>query len=497
MHGYPVFYSTTGACPRRNRGDCGEGPPFPALLDRIGQSITESVVRRGGFLPAGADFPVRVNPVFEAVAAPEPKAPCGKRRIVLTTIGSLGDLHPYLAIALGLRARGHEAILATGECYRRKVEALGLGFRAVRPDCEWVNNRRVMRRFMDPWLGMARLGRELLLPALRDTYTDTLAAVEGADLLVSQVPLAARLVAEKTGLPWASTIHMPFFFFSGHDLPIPPLAPNLFRSLRCLGPAFWVPLLDCTMRALRFLAKPWYRLRADLGLPPATDRNPLGDSHSPALVLALFSKRLAEKQPDWPPQTVVTGFPLFDQDSTPGLPPELARFLDDGAPPLVFTLGTAVSVDAGAFFEHSVTAAKLLGRRAVLILKDPRNRPHSLPEGVAAFDYAPFSELFPRAATIVHHGGIGTTGLAMRSGRPMLVMPCAWDQPDNAERVARLGIARTIARHRYTPARVATELRPLLENPSYARRAAAVGEEVRREDGVGSACDALEELLGR
>src|SRR6202047_5663284 len=125
----------------------------------------------------------------------------------------------------------------------------------------------------------------------------------------------------------------------------------------------------------------------------------------------------------------------------------------------------------GPFFEHSVAAAKLLGRRAVLILRDARNRLPTLPTGMTAFDYAPFSELFARAAVIVHHGGIGTTGLAMRSGRPMLVMPCAWDQPDNAERAARLGIARTISRRCYTPGRVAAELHRLLNNPRYTQRA--------------------------
>jgi rhamnosyltransferase subunit B len=348
---------------------------------------------------------------------------------------------------------------------------------------------------MDLRLGLVRLARELLLPTLRQAYDDLLAAVAGADLLVSQVPQAARLVAEKTGIAWASSIHIPLFFFSAHDLPVIPAAPVLCRNFRWLGPAFWGPLLWLAWRATRFLAKPWYRLRSELGLPPTTEANPLGDSHSPALVLALFSKLLAEKQPDWPPQTVVTGFPLFDQDGSAGLPPALARFLDDGPPPVVFTLGTAVAVDAGPFFEHSAAAAKRLGRRAVLILKDPRNRPANLPEGVAAFDYAPFSELFPRAAAVVHHGGIGTTGLAMRSGRPMLVMPRAWDQPDNAARVARLGIARTIARHHYTPARVAAELRRLLDNPAYARRALQVGERVRQEDGVRAACDALEGLL--
>ncbi|HKI16411.1 MAG TPA: nucleotide disphospho-sugar-binding domain-containing protein, partial [Isosphaeraceae bacterium] len=153
-------------------------------------------------------------------------------------------------------------------------------------------------------------------------------------------------------------------------------------------------------------------------------------------------------------------------------------------------------LDAGPFFEHSVTAAKLLGRRAALIVgQDTGNRPASLPNSVVACDYVPFSELFPRAAAIVHPGGIGTTGLAMRSGRPMLVMPCAHDQFDNAARVTRLGIARTISRRRYSPTHVAAELRPLLDNPEYSQRASGIGERVRREDGVRAACDALEELL--
>jgi UDP:flavonoid glycosyltransferase YjiC (YdhE family) len=246
---------------------------------------------------------------------------------------------------------------------------------------------------------------------------------------------------------------------------------------------------------MRWLARPWYRLRQEIGLPPVADLNPLTEGHSPALHLATFSKWLADKQPDWPAQTVVTGFPWYDRDGDAGLPPALARFLDSGPPPVVFTVGTAVSADAGSFFEQSVGAAKLLGRRAVLLLKEPHNRPRSLPEGVAAFEYAPFSELFPHAAAIVHHGGIGTTGLAMRSGRPMLVMPCAWDQPDNAERAARLGIARTIPRHHYTPARAAAELHRLLDDPAYARRASEVGVQVQQEDGVRVACEALTPLL--
>ncbi len=397
------------------------------------------------------------------------------RRIVITTWGSLGDLLPYLAIGLGLKARGHDVILAAAECYRRKVEALGLGFRPVRPDCTWLADPDVLRRLSHPRWGLIRVARTVL-PALRESYEDTLEAAEGADLLVGNLATyAAGLVAEKKGIPWASVMHTPTLFFSAYDPPLLPGFPGLSKELRFLGPAFWGPLGRLLKWGSRWLARPWHRLRRQIGLPPARGVNPLTDWHSPWLHLATFSKRLIDKQPDWPAQTVVTGFPWFDQDGA-GLPEALARFLGGGPPPLVFTLGTAVAGDAGPFYEASARAARLLGRRAVLILKDPRNRPASLPEGVAAFEYAPFSELFPRAAAIVHHGGIGTTGLAMRSGRPMLVMPCAWDQPDNAERAARLGICRTIPRHRYTPARVAAELRRLLDDPAYERCASEVGE---------------------
>jgi rhamnosyltransferase subunit B len=414
------------------------------------------------------------------------------RRIVITTFGSLGDLYPYLAIGLGLKALGHDVVLGTGKCYRRKIEELGLGFRAVRPDSAWVADPKVLRRLAHPRWGLIRVAH-MLLVALRESYEDTLAAAQGADLLVSNLATyATRLVAEKRGIPWASVMHIPTGFYSAYDPPLLPGFADLSKTLRFLGPAFWGPLGRFLKWTACWMAWPWYQLRQEIGLPPASDLNPLTDGHSPQLHLALFSKRLLDKQPDWPAQTVVTGFPWYDQDGSAGLPPELARFLDDGPSPLVFTLGTAVAADAGSFYEISARVARLIGRRAVLILKDPRNRPSTLPDGVAAFDYAPFAELFPRAAAIVHHGGIGTTALAMRSGRPMLVMPCAWDQPDNAERVARLGISRTLPRSRYTVARVAAELRHLLDAPAYGRRAAEVGEQIRQENGVRAACDALE-----
>jgi UDP:flavonoid glycosyltransferase YjiC (YdhE family) len=434
----------------------------------------------------------------ENAAVPaEPRASFRKRRIVLTTFGSLGDLHPYIAIALGLQARGHEAVIATSGSYRQKVEALGIGFRAVRPDHpDSETSTALIRRIMDRRTGSEFVIREVMMSALRESYQDTLATAERADLLVSHMlTFTTRLVAEQKAIPWASTFLQPLGFFSVYDPPVLPQAPFLAR-LRILGPLFHRPLFWYGKRSVRSWSQPWHRLRAEIGLPP-TSHSPLFEGqHSPFLVLALFSKSLADQQPDWPSQTVLTGFPFYDQDGEGGTPPELLRFLDAGPPPLVFTLGSSAVVDAGPFYEHSVAATKRLGRRAVLLVgKDPHNRPPSLPNDMVAFAYAPYSELFPRAAAIVHPGGIGTTAQAMRSGRPMLVMPYAHDQPDNAERLRRLGIARTISRHRYSPARAAIELQHLLNNPRYSQRAATVGEQVRQEHGAEAACDALETLL--
>jgi UDP:flavonoid glycosyltransferase YjiC (YdhE family) len=417
-------------------------------------------------------------------------------RIVLTTFGSLGDLHPYLALAGGLRVRGHEVVIATSGQYRERVEPLGLGFHAVRPDMpDLAASSELIRRIMDLRRGPETVIREFVMPALGQSCEDTLAAAEGADLLVSHpLTFTTRLVAEKRDIPWASSVLAPLSFFSAHDPPVLP-ALQVLSWLRPLGPILHRPLLGLLKQTVRSWVKPWHRLRADLGLS-AVRENPLFEGqHSPFLVLALYSRLLGTNQPDWPEQAVVTGFPFFHQ-SGEGLPADLARFLDEGEPPVVFTLGSSAVHDAGPFYEHSVAAAKALGRRAVLLVgADPRNRPATLPPGMAAFEYAPFSALFPRAVAIVHQGGVGTTAEALRSGRPMLVMPYAHDQPDNAARVARLGVARVVPRNRYTAARSTAELRRLLDEPAWSRRAAEAGKQVRQEDGVRAACEAVERLL--
>jgi rhamnosyltransferase subunit B len=415
-------------------------------------------------------------------------------RIVLTSFGSYGDLNPYIGLGLALKARGHTPVLAMPGIYRELVEPLALEFRSVRPDLD-LDDRDLARRIMDPVRGTEVLFRELLLPALRGSHEDLTAAADGADLLVTHpAMMAGPIVAEQRGGPWASSVLAPMSFFSVTDPVVPPPAPwvhGLLARSRWLSRAF----VRLTHRITRPWAEPVQRFRESLGL--SSGGNPILDAqHSPHLVLAMFSRVLGEPQPDWPSSAIVTGPVLYNGAACLELSSELERFVAAGPAPIVFTLGTSAVEAAGSFYDVSARAARRLHRRAVLLIgRHAHNRPKDSGGDVLAIEYAPHSTLFPRAAAVVHHGGVGTTHQALASGKPTLVVPHAHDQPDNAMRVARLGVSRTVFPRRYTEATVVRELNALLTIPSYAIRAGEVGAQVRRENGTILACEALEGLL--
>ena len=418
------------------------------------------------------------------------------KRVVIATFGSFGDVNPYVGLALGLKQRGHRPVLATAEFYRSYIEREGIEFYPLRPDVD-PRDASAMRRIMDPKRGTEYLFKEFLLPRVRESYEDLSEAVRGADLLVTHpVTFAGPLVAEKEGVPWASTVLAPISFFSAHDLPVFSPFP-LLAALRRFGPGVGRPLVGLAKRSTWRWTEPVRRLRADLGLPPGKD--PIYEGQfSPRLVLAMFSRVLAQPKLDWPPNVRITGQVFYDgPSSNRDLQPDLARFLRSGPAPVVFTLGTSAVEAAGGFYRESLDATRHLGVRAVLLVgRNPNNRPPGpLPEGISSFEYAPFSTIFPRAAAMVHQGGVGTMAQALRSGRPMLVVPFAHDQPDNALRARSLGVAKVVYPKRYSARRVAKHLRALLEEPGYRDRAGEVARRVRSEDGVGSACEAIEELL--
>jgi rhamnosyltransferase subunit B len=344
--------------------------------------------------------------------------------------------------------------------------------------------------------------RNFLFPSLRQTYDDLLDAatkpVRADLLLLGELNYAGPLVAEKTGIAWASYVLAPLSFFSAFDPPVLPPYPKLAKADKKV-PGFGRVIKRVARFASRKWPEPIYALRAELGLPRG--ENPLFDAkHSPNLVLALFSRVLGVEQKDWPPHTLIAGFAYYDADAgNAKLPPHLEQFVAGGEPPMVFTLGSAAVLAAGDFYEVSATAAMELGKRAVLLIgSDQRNEPkQKLPETICVAQYAPYSALFSRASLVVHQGGVGTVGQCLRAGKPMLIMPYSHDQPDNARRMKRLGVAKVIQKSDYEVKNVTRKLRMMLEDPEVAQKATAVAEQLRGEDGVKTACDALEALYAR
>jgi rhamnosyltransferase subunit B len=425
-------------------------------------------------------------------------------RIVLNTFGSFGDVHPYLALAVELQKRGHDPLLATAEVYRAKIESAGISFAPVAPNLgELLSQPEILEKLWHPRTGPDFLIRRYLLPALDQSFDDLIKASRGADLFLSHTAVyAGPVVAELLQLRWLSVVLQPLVFFSAFDAPLFFGTPLLNSLYKMSGPAGRL-ILRLVKGVAASWALPVHTLRKRAGLP-AVKSNPLFEGQfSPYGTLALFSHHFASPQRDWPPHSEVTGFPFYDQ---PGITPpgsevntaSLARFLDAGPPPVLFTLGSSAALQPGSFFQESLEASVRFGFRAVLLvgLSSPATLPNPLPPNAFAAAYLPYSDVIPRCAAIVHQGGIGTTAQAFRAGKPTVIAPWGYDQPDNAERARKLGVSQTLSRSSYSAERVGCALTKALDKrEGYVEKAASLGLRISAENGVATACDALERSI--
>jgi rhamnosyltransferase subunit B len=414
--------------------------------------------------------------------------------IVLATLGSYGDLFPYLTLGRTLTARGHSVVIATSPSHAPIVEAAGLAFHALRPDVD-VSDRALMQALMGQIRGSERVVK-MVLEMTRENYADLDAAVANADLLLTHpLTFAGPLIARKRpSLRWASSVLAPLSFFSAYDPPIMPNAPWISELFRRLGPGANRKANGAMKRITARWLGPLRELAGELGLE--IDRHPLFEGqHSPDLTLGLYSSVLGSPQPDFPPNTLITGF-LFYDSTPPGLEAsvEQAReFAAQGEPPVVVTLGSsAVRIDNGVFAETVVT-----GRRTIALVGPEPGAVEQFSgiKHVLALPYLPHHVVMPLASVIIHQGGVGTTGQALRAGRPMVIVPFSHDQPDNAARCVRAGVAKAIPRTRYNRRTASAAIAELLGDSRYAERAAATGARVRAERGAETASDAIEALL--
>ncbi len=405
---------------------------------------------------------------------------------LLVSAGTAGNMLPFIGLAAALRARGHDATLIGSGSGTDALCALGVGF----ADLEEPGAGRELSEADSATVHKPSFLGSLVPRAvryMRKVYQLIAERhVPGETVVVSQGWLfGSRIAQEMLGVPLATVQLQPLLFGSACDTP---------------GLPRWVP--RCVPRLVNrvversvdwALAKAIDTFRAELGLRPA--RRPV--THwwrSPELVIGFFPEWYSASQPDWPHQAILGGFPLYDAPGA-AVPPDLEDFLADGEPPLVFSQAS-LNRDAKDYFAASAAVSRRLGRRAVLLTSHPEQLPRSLPAGVRHFGFVPLSRLLPRAAAIVHHGGMGTLGQALAAGIPQLTVPVMLDQFDNSRRLLRLGVSANMRAIAFHPERVTRILRGLLESPKVHERCRNYAARMREERPFDRVCVALEQMHG-
>ncbi len=417
----------------------------------------------------------------------------------MTTIGSSGDLHPFIALGLGLRARGHNVLFAVEDRMRPPLEALGFAVAHLSGDGKTAlaPYSRQMFGAMNPFASVRVIVRQYILPALPAMIEELRLACEGADLLVSAaVQIAAGAVADLTGMPWASVALSPVTMPSATLEPQPPLFAVPPRLQRFYNRTGWL-VGDAVLRQI--VDRPVNEVRRRFGLWPRRDLMQWGNL-SRTLTAAAFSPAFVPRQPDWPAYVKQTGFCFWDTPGDWQEPPELTEFLKADGPVVAISTGSMAPElgDAFArFFRTGLSAVRQVGARALVIGADPAVMPDPLPPGTHSIAYAPFSSVYPRCAAAIHHGGIGTTAQSLHAGIPALIVPWGADQYFDGAQVQRLGAGLWIQRRFFTAARAARALDALLCEPRYTASARAIAAQIAREDGVAALCDALEGALAQ
>ena len=402
--------------------------------------------------------------------------------VLLSTIGSAGDVNPFVAIGSELKRRGHQVTLVTSAYFESLARGAGLDFVGL-GNPEDYKKTVDDPDLWDPKGGFRVFARRVVIPAMQPLYEILSENLSSNAILVAQgQTFGAHLAHEKHGVPFV-TIHLqPAAFRSIHDAPLMPgwIPPSLRSTVYAL--------LDYLVLD-RELASDVNAFRSQLGLPKVHSIF-ASWAHSPQKSIGLFPDWFAPPQPDWPTQTELAGFVFLDEGPRP-LDPALSAFLAEGQPPIVFTPGTAMR-HADLFFEASIQASIELGRRALLLTQYPDQVPSPLPDGVATFAYVPFAAVLPHSAALVHHGGIGTVAQALAAGIPQLVRPMAFDQPDNAARVQRLGVGLSIRPDHYIPHTVVRMLHTLLNSQDVLTKCRFYSDVIHPDTGLAVACNAIE-----
>jgi rhamnosyltransferase subunit B len=413
--------------------------------------------------------------------------------VILTPVGSSGDVNPFIVVGSELRRRGHRVTLLSPDVFASVTTSAGLEFVSTGTAAEFEETTR------NPDLWDPRRGPAVVFGAITKYLRRAYAALDqvyepGESMLVGHVlSFFARVFEETHPVPAATLDLSPSVLRSDFAQPAMPSGQNLSAWPVWAKRSIWW-LID------RFAIDPhiapalnvW---RAEFNLPPVS-RVLKSWLHSPQCVIGLFPEWFGEPQPDWPAQFRQTGFVLSDESCAPSgnaaaHDAQLEPFLAAGDPPVVFTPGSA-NEHAAAFFRAGLDATARIGRRALLVTGYREQLPPVLPAHASHASYASFATLFPRAAAVVHHGGIGTSAQGLAAGVPQLVMAMGFDQPDNGARLQRLGVGRMLTPARFTTDAVASALRVLVSDASVAAACRQYRDRMHESHALAQTCDLLE-----
>ena len=378
-------------------------------------------------------------------------------------MGSAGDVHPLVWLARLLQKRGHDVVMVVQAAVAFMAERAGVRHIAVGDEDE---QNEVVRH---PDLWHPRNGFKLLARYMPGYAREMIPVIakelepERTVLMGGSLAYSSRIAAERWNVPLLTVHLQPSLMMSLEDTPVMVAGMEwVARSPRWLkqrifGVAHW--------QVDHHLRRPLGRVRRDAGVPGVMPKGVMRQWwHSPDGVLCMFPEWYARKASDWPAQAELTRFPLYDEAEVTEKDEAVERFLAAGDAPVVVTPGSA-NAQAAYFLKEAAGACEKLGRRGILVTRYPEQVPAGLPESIRAFEYVPFGRVFPRAAAVVHHGGIGTMAQCLAAGVPQLIMPMAHDQPDNAVRVKRMHVGDYLYPKSFKAAAIAEKLKNLLESP--------------------------------
>lgn len=396
---------------------------------------------------------------------------------VLLPFGSAGDVFPFLWLGRLLKTAGNEVTVITSAAYEKPVRAAGL---AVLP----LGSQEEFDQFIaDPRVWKLFEGTKMVFEVAGLYAAEAMKALESLmqekgspDLLLAPCTVfGARLAREKYRIPLVTVHVQPAVFISAHELPV------LFAGMEHVRKLpLWLKkaLIRLPNPADRIAFPAVKKACASHGVsPPQSLWWDWG--HSPDGVLALFPEWFCSPQPDWPAKVFQWHFPLEDTANERPLSADVRQFLESGDKPVVFTPGSA-NIQARRFFETALESMQRMNRRAIFVTRKLEQLPPNLPASILAAEYEPFSLLVPHAAAFVHHGGIGTLSQGFAAGVPQLIMAMAHDQPDNAYRLEQLGAGLGLTPRTFTPEKVTAALNRLLQDPTFAARAADCRDKIQK-----------------